>query len=57
MEEFKQASEFFEAAIRDDPKFPPGYAGLADAYFLMGDYNILPFPPARESRGVAKVET
>ena len=51
-DELKKAKELFEASITEDPKYAPGYAGLADAYFLMGDYAVLPFqitrPKARE---------
>src|SRR5713101_2851043 len=46
-DELKQAKELFEATIVEDPKYAPGYAGLADAYFLMGDYFGLPFQLSR----------
>jgi TolB-like protein/Tfp pilus assembly protein PilF len=46
-DELKQAKELFEATIAEDPKYAPGYAGLADAYCLLGDYFVLPFQLAR----------
>jgi TolB-like protein/Flp pilus assembly protein TadD len=46
-DELKKAKEFFEATIAEDSKYAPGYAGLADAYFLMGDYFVLPFQLSR----------
>ncbi len=46
-DELKKAKELFEATLAEDPNYAPGYAGLADAYFLMGDYFVLPFQIAR----------
>jgi serine/threonine-protein kinase len=36
--------EFFEQAITRDPEFALAYAGLADAYNLMGSYSTQPLP-------------
>ena len=40
-EELKKAVKYFEQAIAADPSFPLAYAGLADAYDIMGDYSYL----------------
>ncbi len=37
-----RALECFEQATREDPGFALGYAGLADAYALLGDYGVQP---------------
>ena len=38
-----QASiEFFQQAIQKDPKYALAYAGEADAYALLADFNVLP---------------
>jgi TolB-like protein/Tfp pilus assembly protein PilF len=34
--ELKRSIEYFERAIRHDPSYAPAYAGLADAYALLG---------------------
>ena len=41
-EGFKQAINDFQRAIEIDPAYPPAYAGLADAYNLLGDWGYLP---------------
>lgn len=46
-DELKRAKELFEASVSEDPNYASGYTGLADAYFLMGDYSALPFRQAR----------
>lgn len=48
-EGFKQAVQFFEAAIAKDPNYSRAYAGLADAYALIASYGI-----ARPSEVVPK---
>jgi TolB-like protein/Tfp pilus assembly protein PilF/tRNA A-37 threonylcarbamoyl transferase component Bud32 len=35
---FKNAIEYFQRAIQQDPKYALAYAGLADAYLLLGSY-------------------
>jgi serine/threonine protein kinase/Flp pilus assembly protein TadD len=40
-EEMKKAVKYFEQAIAKDPVFALAYAGLADAYDIMGDYSYL----------------
>jgi adenylate cyclase len=47
-EELLQAKELFESAISQDPTYAPAYAGLADAYYLLGDYWAMPMDVARE---------
>jgi len=46
--ELIEAKEMFEAAISQDPTFAQAYGGLADAYFLLGDYWALPIDVARQ---------
>lgn len=48
-EGFKQAVQFFEAAVAKDPNYSRAYAGLADAYALIASYGI-----ARPSEVVPK---
>jgi len=41
----QQSIDFFNQAIAKDPSYALAYAGLADAYALLADFNVL---PARE---------
>ncbi|MBZ5574988.1 MAG: protein kinase [Acidobacteriia bacterium] len=41
----QQSIDFFNQAIAKDPRYALAYAGLADAYALLADFNVL---PARE---------
>jgi serine/threonine protein kinase len=41
---FKKALAYFQEAIEKDPSYALAYAGLADCYALLGDYNV--FAPA-----------
>ena len=34
--------QFFQQAIQKDPRYALAYTGLADAYALLADYNVLP---------------
>jgi TolB-like protein/Tfp pilus assembly protein PilF len=43
----KEAKKLFEEAIAEDSQYAEAYAGLADACFLLGDYNYMPFAEAR----------
>ena len=45
LEGVQQSIDFFQQAIQKDPKYALAYAGQADAYALLGDFNVL---PARE---------
>ena len=47
----QQAIELFQQAIAKDSRYALAYAGLADAYILLADYNVL---PAREVMPRAK---
>jgi TolB-like protein/class 3 adenylate cyclase/Tfp pilus assembly protein PilF len=38
----KEAKRLFEEAIAEDGDYAEAYVGLADTYFLLGDYNYLP---------------
>ncbi len=40
-EGFKKGIEFFNQAIAIDPSYAPAYAGLADCYNLLNDYDVL----------------
>ncbi len=40
-EGLRKAAEFFERAIREDAQYCLAYAGLADAYGLLGHYGVL----------------
>ena len=54
-EGFLQAVEFFERALDVDPTYAPAYAGLSDAYNLLGQYRHLPWEEARtEARRAAE---
>jgi serine/threonine protein kinase len=51
LEGMQAGIEFFQQAISKDPRYALAYAGLADAYALLADYNVL---PAREVMPRAK---
>jgi TolB-like protein/Flp pilus assembly protein TadD len=38
----QQSIQYFEQAIQKDPKYALAYAGQADAYALLADFNVLP---------------
>ena len=42
----KKALHFFELALLEDPNYALAWSGLADAYFLLGVYDFLPYPEA-----------
>ncbi|MCK5343006.1 MAG: tetratricopeptide repeat protein, partial [Candidatus Heimdallarchaeota archaeon] len=52
IESYKKGLEFFEKAIEMDPDFALAYAGISDAYFKLGWFNILP-PKNAHEKGVA----
>ena len=41
-EGFNKAIEYFNLAISIDPSYAPAFAGLADCYNLLSDYDVLP---------------
>ena len=49
----QRSREFFEAALGRDPQYAAAYAGLADAYILLGIYSLRPpseaYPKAKEA--------
>ena len=47
----KKSLHFFELALLEDPNYALAWSGLADAYFLLGFYDFLPF---REALAKAK---
>jgi TolB-like protein/Tfp pilus assembly protein PilF len=42
LEDMQQAIDFFSQAIQRDPKYALAYAGQADAYALLEEFNVLP---------------
>jgi serine/threonine-protein kinase len=42
----QKAIEFYELAIKKDPNYALGYAGLSDAYSLLAYYGAAPAPQA-----------
>ena len=50
-EALKKSVDYFEQAIKKDPAYALAYAGLADSYITIGDWQLLPskevFPKAR----------
>ena len=42
LEDMQQAIDFFGQAIDRDPRYALAYAGQADAYALLADFNVLP---------------
>jgi TolB-like protein/DNA-binding winged helix-turn-helix (wHTH) protein/Tfp pilus assembly protein PilF len=38
----KKSTDYFEIAIAKDPSYARAYAGLADAYVLLGGYGVIP---------------
>jgi len=53
----QQSVDYFQQAIRIDPRYALAYAGQADAYALLADANVLPakevLPKAREAAAKA----
>jgi serine/threonine protein kinase/TolB-like protein/Tfp pilus assembly protein PilF len=45
--DLKQALEYFQEAINQDPNYAEAYNGLAYTYFLMTQYSSLPVPDGR----------
>ena len=52
-ESLNKAIEYFEQAIHVDPNYALAYSGLADAYNILGSYEMLPpkdaYPKAKEA--------
>ena len=44
-EDFRKGIEYFQSAIAKDPSYAPAYAGLADAYALLGSIGADVMPP------------
>jgi len=42
IEEFAKSLEYFQQAVEKDPNFAPAYVGLAESYFNLGLWGILP---------------
>ncbi len=53
----KKGIECFKQAIAKDPNYALAYAGLADSYTILGNYNLLPpretYPKAKEAASKA----
>ena len=45
-ESLRRSKEYFEQAIREDPRYALAYVGLAEYYFVVTDYDYI---PARET--------
>lgn len=50
-EGFRKSIEYFQQAIEKDPHFAPSFAGLADAYFVLGQWSA---EPLKEATGNAR---
>ena len=50
-EDFQRSVEYFQRAISRDPEYARAYAGLADAYNMLGSYHVVPI---RESHPEAR---
>jgi len=52
-EDLTKSVDYFRKAVELAPSYPAAYAGLADAYGLLGSFNVLPaqeaFPKAKEA--------
>lgn len=46
--EMKQAKELFEKSVKEYPSYAPAFVGLADAYYLLGDYGAMPSDESRQ---------
>jgi TolB-like protein/Tfp pilus assembly protein PilF len=40
--DLKRGIEYFEQALAEDPSYAKAYAGLADSYIILGDFNFRP---------------
>lgn len=40
--DLKRGIEYFEQALAEDPRYAKAYAGLADSYIILGDFNFRP---------------
>ncbi len=38
----RKGIEYFQKAIEQDPNYAPGYAGLADSYIMLANWNFVP---------------
>ncbi len=51
--DLQKSIEYFEEALRKDPVYSSAFAGLADSYIILGDFNMLPpkdtYPKATEA--------
>ncbi|MBI4547884.1 MAG: protein kinase [Ignavibacteriae bacterium] len=52
-EHLRKSIQYLEEALSKDPGYAKAYAGLADSYIILGDFNVLPpketYPKAREA--------
>jgi TolB-like protein/DNA-binding winged helix-turn-helix (wHTH) protein/Tfp pilus assembly protein PilF len=49
----KRSADYFQVAIAKDPNYALAYAGLADAYVLLGGYGVIPQKDAMPKAKVA----
>ncbi len=50
-EDVRKSVAYFEAALRQSPRYAPAYAGLADTYNLFANFGIV---PSKEAHALAK---
>ena len=50
----RKSVEYFQQAIEADPKYALAYAGLANAYILMGDFGVGILPPHEANNAAEK---
>ena len=51
--DFENALSYFQRSITRDPSFAPAYAGMADAYFSIGDWRCWHVPPFEKAQAMA----
>jgi TolB-like protein/DNA-binding winged helix-turn-helix (wHTH) protein len=54
-ESWHKGIDYFNESIRLDPSYAPAYAGLADCYFSLGSYGIVP-PRQAIPKGIAAAQ-
>jgi eukaryotic-like serine/threonine-protein kinase len=55
-ESLTKSIEYFNRAIEKDPSFALAYAGLADSYFLISDYTVVPISESRPKSSAAALK-
>jgi serine/threonine protein kinase/tetratricopeptide (TPR) repeat protein len=55
-ESLTKSIEYFNRAIEKDPSFALAYAGLADSYFTISDYSVVPIRESRPKSNAAALK-